>query len=882
MNLSSLLDRLRVGHLTDLSEAWETTGSAIQLANGDVGIGYEFIPPDLYGRSFSEIDDLFVRVALDGVLRSGIENRDVVRFYVQAYEEPEHSGARYLEEMDASEPLLRVMAEETASSFELESEKGRLMRRRYYLTVRVRTGRARGRNRQFKTVAQDLQREINKAAESRAVMAAEALKALGCLSVRRLDASGLFNLLRVYYNPSLLRFFKEDEKYEPIGKFYSRRDLRAHPELHQPTLREKFLLSHVENSDPGHIKVGSSYVKTLAMASAPRSFYPNMSAFYLSVPGPYWLMYEVSREPQQEVVRRLEGVARRLGVAAQSNPVTGGDADIGTKVSVGKSVNAIAHALNTNDTIYRVRLMLSVIGRNLSEVQARAQEAASIMRSSLSGAAVHVDGEGVLSSWSLMAPLGGVERNTVGGKGRYVHDLFGVNAKYLLPVAASWVQRGDRELYYRGRSQELVGIDPFDRNSSSWNAIIAGTSGSGKTFFVKDLITQLTRHGNVWTMIIDQGLGYIEMIKALGGSVIQVTREKPTKINPFDLPPGRSRPNDDELAGVSSLIRTMVPTPAGGSPDAEASILAAAIRSTYERLVNERLGEGGDVILEAQTPTISDLYSTLRSLERIGTKKASAEESSTARNIATRLLAWTKEGPYGRFVDGPTEADLTKRFVYYEMSGLSGDSEDTQRLSAVMALLVMNLAYTRMGEDARTRKLIVIDEAWKLFKLPAMRGFVEDLYRRSRKYNAAIFTISQGISDFAGVEGLINNSNFRYLLRMTNEGEALKRYCKLNDHGIAIHNGLSGSSGSYREIMLQQMTDQGSEVGVFRFAPTRLGYWVYTSDPSDAARREEVLKATNGDFVRAAYLLAYGREGEKWGDERPPSQELWEAVHERL
>src|SRR5258708_22769708 len=102
---------------------------------------------------------------------------------------------------------------------------------------------------------------------------------------------------------------------------------------------------------------------------------------------------------------------------------------------------------------------------------------------------------------------------------------------YLMPFISKQIH--DPEgifLGFNAYHESLVFINPFTVRNSNIN--ILGVSGAGKSVTAKALATRLYMRGTQ-IIIIDPEGEYVEYAKALGGEVIQFSRDN--GINPFSI-----------------------------------------------------------------------------------------------------------------------------------------------------------------------------------------------------------------------------------------------------------------------------------------------------------------------------------------------------------
>ncbi|MBD0230849.1 type IV secretion system protein TraC, partial [Acinetobacter baumannii] len=83
-----------------------------------------------------------------------------------------------------------------------------------------------------------------------------------------------------------------------------------------------------------------------------------------------------------------------------------------------------------------------------------------------------------------------------------------------------------------------------------------------------------------------------------------------------------------------------------------------------------------------------------------------------AKNLAMALYPYSKNGMYGKYVNGKSNVDYTNNFVVLDLDALNV-MKDLQ----VVVLLMLMMQITQimyLSGDKKRRKLCIIDEAWRL------------------------------------------------------------------------------------------------------------------------------------------------------------------------
>ena len=332
------------------------------------------------------------------------------------------------------------------------------------------------------------------------------------------------------------------------------------------------------------------------------------------------------------------------------------------------------------------------------------------------------------------------------------------NVTHMVPVLAEFKGMGAREreeaitplVLMTGRLGQLTPFDLFATNGN-FNAIVVGTSGSGKSALTNDLITGNLGTGGK-TYVIDVGGSYRKLCSLLSGQWIEFTENLDLVINPFDLV-------EDIKEDMGFILPILVQraSPNEGLSDYLKSVLQSHVIHVIERARAEK-----------RLPTLTDLVASLRSGAPDPTMAIDVPDARLL-DLAVQLEPYAKDGTYGRYFHGASTIDFFKNFIVLELEGLKS-RKDLQ--SVILLCLIFRITKDLSGGDLQTRKMVVIDEAWDLLSHRYAAGFIENGYRRARKQNASFITITQSFADYYQNEtarAALENADIRIALRQKSE-----------------------------------------------------------------------------------------------------------------
>ena len=127
--------------------------------------------------------------------------------------------------------------------------------------------------------------------------------------------------------------------------------------------------------------------------------------------------------------------------------------------------------------------------------------------------------------------------------------------------------------------------------------------------------------------------------------------------------------------------------------------------------------------------------------------------------------------------------------------------------------------------------MIIIDEGWRFFDDETGSLLINNLYRTARKFNAAIYAISQSPLEFLNTKAanaMISNSYIKYVLRIKSGFELLTKFGLTQQDRDKVEN-LRLEKGKFSEVFLK--FNENSRV--IKIEPNKTDYYICTTDPDD-------------------------------------------------
>lgn len=377
-----------------------------------------------------------------------------------------------------------------------------------------------------------------------------------------------------------------------------------------------------------------------------------------------------------------------------------------------------------------------------------------------------------------------------------------VNSVNLSPLIAEWKGTKTPAIQLIGRRGQLMGLSLFDNKGGNYNGAVAASSGSGKSVLANELATGHLGIGDK-AYIIDVGRSYEKMCRLLGGEFIEFADRDDFKIciNPFD----KIDSIDEDMEILKPLVAQMI-SPSGDLDDEARAVIEMAIRACWQAL--------------GPAMTISDVSDEL---ERMN--------DPVSKRLGRQLFPYTRNGMYGRYFDGPSNVDFTNDLVVLELEELKSKKD----LQSVVLFIMMFRITQSMYYERDRRKICIIDEAWDLMSGGNSAKFIEEGYRRARKYGGSFITLTQSIADYyknPASQAALDNSDWLFLLKQKKESlEQLSRSGRLavDDSLKRVLQSVKTEEGLYSEIYIYY--PGGSGIGRLCVDPYSL--LVYSSQPDD-------------------------------------------------
>lgn len=294
------------------------------------------------------------------------------------------------------------------------------------------------------------------------------------------------------------------------------------------------------------------------------------------------------------------------------------------------------------------------------------------------------------------------------------------------------------------------------------NGMVLGTSGSGKSLFVKlEILMLYLRFPNAKFYIVDPENEYAPLVHAMGGEVVDISPISETHFNPLDFyPDGKSKilPQNAKSEFVLSLFEKVME---GNMIPGDKSLIDRSLKNIYKPLVDSHY--------TIPCPTLVDLWKDLL-----------AQHHPRAEQLALAIEIFAK-GSMKAFAQ-PTNVDMSNRLICFNINRLG---EQLKPVAMISMLEFINTAVMNSNrKDANAATWVYFDEIYLLLRDEESAKFLYQSWKRFRKYNAYATGITQNAQDCLTNDtacAVLSNSEFVVMLRQTKDILPLRKLYGLSE-----------------------------------------------------------------------------------------------------
>lgn len=317
---------------------------------------------------------------------------------------------------------------------------------------------------------------------------------------------------------------------------------------------------------------------------------------------------------------------------------------------------------------------------------------------------------------------------------------------------------------YYGLNAVSKNLILFNRkNSKNANGVILGTPGSGKSFTAKREMINVILNTDDDIYIIDPEREYLPLAQLLGGEVVKIAVGGTTYLNPMDMDINYG--NDDEnktdpIAMKCDFIGGLCETMSGDKRALTAtqkSIVDRCVRILYQPYLEhmmelQKIDSNNTCDMKA-SPTLKDFYEMLLS-----------QQEYEAQSLALSLERFCI-GSLDTFAHH-TNVSRKKRFIVYDVKDIGSGMKE-------LGLQVcLNAVWNQIIENKKIGRYtwFYLDEFYLLTQTDSSASFLQQVYKRARKWQGIPTGITQNVGDLLAspqARTILNNCDFILMLNQS-------------------------------------------------------------------------------------------------------------------
>ncbi len=343
----------------------------------------------------------------------------------------------------------------------------------------------------------------------------------------------------------------------------------------------------------------------------------------------------------------------------------------------------------------------------------------------------------------------------------------------------------DIDGYNLGWDYYPVILDIWKRDNEfiNSNGVIFGTSGSGKSYFSK-LLLSMVYSGNSRIFILDPENEYQTLAKNVGGLFIDVGSAMQGRINPLHIYPvltdeGDVAPPDIVFNAHLQFLEDFFKVTLKGITSDSFEELNNIIKLMYE---NMGITQDTDCTEFApdKFPTFDTLKSTVES-EMNRTDITPARKVNLER-VNTYIQKFSAGGMYSSLWNGPSTLEVNSPLVVFNFQSLFGAKNQTVANAQILVVMryldmqIINIRELNRNGGEIIHPFVLLDEGYNFIDpdYPIALQFVYLWFKRIRKYEGSMIFGTQNLSDVFGNEkviaktsAIVNNAQYSFVFNLS-------------------------------------------------------------------------------------------------------------------
>ncbi len=560
-----------------------------------------------------------------------------------------------------------------------------------------------------------------------------------------------------------------------------------------------------------HLRVDSERVETYALIDPPSTSRAGLFGGILDLDAELDLCVEWLREDRSKSRRRIRSAQRhyhqqRYSMLAHASA---GDAPPQSSGAL-KDRAAEAEADQLGEALRELEVAGLPFGPHSLTVALRGRDRAAVERArpellriaAAADARFHRETYNGLNSWFALAP---------GNHARQLRGTF-LSAAVAADLAPLWAVPEGQVRDSHLEDEHLAVFETPRRTPYYYAAhagdiahtLVVGATGSGKSFLLNFLLAQGRKYAPR-VCILDLGGSYRHLTELVGGAYVElrpVAGEMPCRLNPFRALEATA----ENLQFLESFVRMLLEIEGKVCDAGERAELRSQIDALYQ--------------IEPEARTLSSLRGLLPA------------------SLRDPLTAWTDGGVWGSAFD---HVDDTLTLADWQAFDLAGAADKPELARALLFYLLHRLGTAISDPQELSRwKLLVVDEAWRFLADGRISAYLAEGLKTWRKCNAGVVLATQSPSDATDNASLCRTVAESCLTKifLANPEADPSEYVESFGLRPAEAEAVRGLVPK-RQLLLHRP----GEAHVLELTVDRSSYWLYTTNPVEAARRREAIRS---------------------------------------
>ncbi len=571
--------------------------------------------------------------------------------------------------------------------------------------------------------------------------------------------------------------------------------------------------------------------RVLSLKTLPEATFAGMMSLFNQLHFKYELMFSFHIPDQASEMKSLEQ-KRRMAHSLTSNN-HGKVSDLEGESRLVQTTDLIREIIDTGQKVFVAELLVILRDENTPQgkksLNLHTKEVLSLFRK-LSGAEAIQE---TVGAWKIFSQeMIGSPLSLVRGK-----KMKSNNLTDFLPLYGSDFGDSRPMVLTHTRSGSLYSLDPYDSKLTNYNALVTGSSGTGKSFANNFLMLQQIGRG-VKLFVIDVGGSYKKLTELMGGQYFEINLSEKYSLNPFQLQNPSEPVSGEKIKSLVNIIEQMIVDDEEKLTRFDRVLIEEALTTVFEEV---RLKYPN------RSPQISDFA-----------KYCEKSKEDALKRVAKLLYPWVGNTAYGKLIDRQGQINADSPVVAFDLNGLT----EYPDLQSVVTLVLTGFILDQVGKNRNVQKRVLLDEAWSLLKSKAASTFMEYAARTLRKTGSGITFITQGVEEIVESSigaAILNNTATKLILQQQGDTKVLQSALRLNNQETRLIGSLDRKKGQYSDVFLMK----GDSRQVLRIVPSPIEYWISTSDNADNTYLQKLMDkglSLEEAVLEAARTVPFGVE----------------------